>query len=100
MPKWLLLAFAMLGLSVPAARAAALVQEFYLPMPENQIYQALSTIQTGIGTTQSSIYSVIVTGDGTVIRLSQQLKSGATAMTLTAYPRALPTIRLACRRER
>ena len=54
-----------------AANAAALVQEFYLPMPEAQIYQALSTIEGGIGSAQSSTYSIIVTGNGTVIYYDQ-----------------------------
>jgi uncharacterized repeat protein (TIGR01451 family) len=53
------------------ARAANLVQEFYLPMPEPQLYSALDTIQSGISTSQSSIYSIIVTGNGTVIYYDQ-----------------------------
>jgi uncharacterized repeat protein (TIGR01451 family) len=58
-------------LGAHALRAANLVQEFYLPMPEQQIYQALSTIQSGIGTAQSSTYSIVVTGNGTVIYYDQ-----------------------------
>src|SRR5208337_5360465 len=53
------------------AQGAALVQEFFLPMPEPQLYQALSTIKSGIGSAQISIYSIIVTGDGTVIYYDQ-----------------------------
>ena len=34
---------------LPAARAVNLVQEFYLPMPEQQIYQANSAIISGTG---------------------------------------------------
>jgi VCBS repeat-containing protein len=54
-----------------AAQASTLVQEFYLPMPEAQVYQAESTIQTGISTTQNSIYSIVVTGNGTQIYYDQ-----------------------------
>ena len=54
-----------------AARAATLVQEFYLPMPEAQIYSALNSIQPGISNAQSSIYSVVVTGNGTAIYYDQ-----------------------------
>ena len=53
------------------AQAANLVQEFYLPLPEQQLYTTLNTIQAGVSTAQSSIYSIIVTGDGTVIYYDQ-----------------------------
>src|SRR5438105_2344165 len=66
-----LCAFGMLGLTAPLAKSATLVQEFYLPMPEAQVYQAESTIQSGISTTQNSIYSIVVTGNGTQIYYDQ-----------------------------
>src|SRR5436305_562938 len=53
------------------ARAVGVVQEFYLPMPEQQIYTALSTIVPGTGTTQNSTYSIVVSGDGTVVVYDQ-----------------------------
>src|SRR5438477_3579774 len=68
--KWLC-ALSVLGFLAPLAQAATLVQEFYLPMPEPQVYQALSTIQSGISTAQFSIYSVVVTGSGTQIYYDQ-----------------------------
>ena len=60
--QWLALALmALLGL-VPATRAATLVHDFYLPMPEAQIRQTFSTIETNVGTTLDSVFSVVVTG--------------------------------------
>ena len=53
------------------AQAATLVQDFYLPMPEAQIYQANSAIISGTGSTIFSIFSIVVTGDGTVIYYDQ-----------------------------
>ncbi|MCX6895618.1 MAG: Ig-like domain-containing protein, partial [Verrucomicrobia bacterium] len=54
-----------------ALSAVTLVQEFYLPMPEAQVYQAESAIQTGISSTQASIYAIVVTGNGTQIYYDQ-----------------------------
>ena len=51
--------------------AANLVQEFYLPMPEAQIYQANNAIISGAGSTIASTFSIVVTGDGTVIYYDQ-----------------------------
>ena len=59
------------GRLVASARAAALVQDFYLPMPESQIYQANSAIISGTGSTMASTFSILVTGDGTVIYYDQ-----------------------------
>ncbi|MEY2427126.1 MAG: large repetitive protein, partial [Verrucomicrobiota bacterium] len=66
-----LCALSVLSLLAPLANGATLVQEFYLPMPEAQVYQAESTIQSGISTTQNSIYSIVVTGNGTQIYYDQ-----------------------------
>ena len=60
--------FLMLAASV---RAANLVQEFYLPMPEAQIYQANTAIISGSGSTIDSTFSIVVTGNGTVIYYDQ-----------------------------
>ncbi len=54
-----------------AANAGTLVQEFYLPMPEAQIYQANNSIISGTGSTIASTFSIIVTGNGTVIYYDQ-----------------------------
>src|ERR1051325_9501293 len=54
-------------LAASAARAATIVQEFYLPMPEQQIYQANSAIIGGTSATNLSTFSVVVSGSGTVI---------------------------------
>ena len=54
-----------------SARAVNLVQEFYLPMPEQQIYQANNAIIAGTGSTILSTFSIVVTGDGTVINYDQ-----------------------------
>src|SRR5580692_10430275 len=56
---------------VLAARAVNLVQEFYLPMPESQIYQANNTIIGGTGSAIDSTFSIVVTGNGTVIYYDQ-----------------------------
>jgi uncharacterized repeat protein (TIGR01451 family) len=56
---------------LPAAHAVNLVQEFYLPMPEAQINQANNSIIAGTGTTIASTFSIIVTGNGTVIYYDQ-----------------------------
>src|SRR5689334_2098070 len=53
------------------ASAATLVHDFYLPMPEAQIRQTFSTIETNVGTTLDSVFSVVVTGPGTVIYYDQ-----------------------------
>jgi len=55
----------------PAARAVNLVQDFYLPLPESQIYTANSAIVSGTGSTIASTFSIVVTGDGTVIYYDQ-----------------------------
>jgi uncharacterized repeat protein (TIGR01451 family) len=55
----------------PGANAGTLVQEFYLPMPEAQIYQANNSIISGTGSTIASTFSIIVTGNGTVIYYDQ-----------------------------
>src|SRR4051812_6093328 len=67
----LLLAATFCFLTVLSARAISVVQEFYLPMPEQQVYTALNTIVAGTDSTQTSIYSVVVTGDGTVVVYDQ-----------------------------
>jgi uncharacterized repeat protein (TIGR01451 family) len=61
----------LLLMGVPAVRAVNLVQEFYLPMPEAQIYQANNSIISGTGSTIASTFSIIVTGNGTVIYYDQ-----------------------------
>ncbi|MEI7533318.1 MAG: SdrD B-like domain-containing protein, partial [Verrucomicrobiae bacterium] len=53
------------------ARAVNLVQEFYLPMPEAQINQANNAIIAGTSSTINSIFSIVVTGTGTVIYYDQ-----------------------------
>src|SRR4051812_26438861 len=51
--------------------AALLVQDFYLPMPEAQIYQAYSLLESGITNNIDSAFSVVVTGDGTMVFYDQ-----------------------------
>jgi uncharacterized repeat protein (TIGR01451 family) len=60
--------FLVAGLAAPAVN---LVQDFYLPMPESQIYTANSAIVSGAGSTIASTFSIVVTGDGTVIYYDQ-----------------------------
>ena len=50
------------------SHAATLVHDFYLPMPEAQIRQTFVALNAGtIGSTIDSVYSVVITGDGTVV---------------------------------
>jgi uncharacterized repeat protein (TIGR01451 family) len=51
--------------------AAVLVQDFYMPMPEGQIYQAYSVIESGITNIIDSAFSAVVTGDGTIVYYDQ-----------------------------
>ena len=68
---WPLVALCALAGILPTARAVNLVQEFYLPMPEAQIYQANNSIISGTGSTIASTFSIVVTGNGTVIYYDQ-----------------------------
>ncbi|HLX71756.1 MAG TPA: SdrD B-like domain-containing protein, partial [Verrucomicrobiae bacterium] len=52
-------------------KAATIVQDFYLPMPESQIYQANSAIISGTGSTIDSTFSILVTGNNTIIYYDQ-----------------------------
>ncbi len=61
----------LLAAGIEPTGAVNLVQEFYLPMPEAQIYQANSAIISGTGSTIASTFSIVVTGDGTVIYYDQ-----------------------------
>jgi len=67
----MLLAAISISLTTTTARAVNLVQEFYLPMPEQQIYQANSAIIAGTSSTSFSTFSIVVTGDGTTIYYDQ-----------------------------
>ena len=67
----LALFFSFLTLGAMVLPAVTLVQDFYLPMPEAQVYQAESAIQTGISAIQASIYAIVVTGNGTQIYYDQ-----------------------------
>lgn len=52
--------------------AATVVQEFYLPLPETQIRNAFTALQsTGIGTTIDSTFSIVVTAPGTLVYVDQ-----------------------------
>jgi len=55
----------------PLARAVNLVQDFYVPLPEAQIYQADNAIVSGTSSSIFSTISIVVTGDGTVIYYDQ-----------------------------
>ena len=66
----LVLVGALIGLA-PAAQAVNLVQEFYLPMPESQLRTACLSVESATGTNMFSIYSIVVSGNGTVIYYDQ-----------------------------
>src|SRR6478672_12816421 len=65
------LAFLALLSCASMGSAAVLVHEFYLPMPEAQVRQAYGLIETNLSNTLDSAFSVVVTGDGTVIYYDQ-----------------------------
>ena len=69
--RWLVLAAVFLTVTGQSVWAVNLVQDFYLPLPEQQIYNANSAIVSGTGSTIASTFSIIVTGDGTVIYYDQ-----------------------------
>jgi hypothetical protein len=60
-----------LGFFEPLAQAATIVHDFYLPMPEGQIKQTFDALETGVGATLDSVFSVVITGEGTVIYYDQ-----------------------------
>ena len=68
---WLLAAITLFSI-ITTARAANLVEEFYLPIPEWQVLQACHTITPSVVDTNfASITSLLVTGDGTQIYYDQ-----------------------------
>src|SRR5258706_6595602 len=69
--KAMALAGAVIAFAATVARGSTLVQEFYLPMPEAQIYQANSAIIGGTSSTNFSTFSIVVSGSGTVIYYDQ-----------------------------
>lgn len=56
---------------VPNAQALLMVHDFYLPMPESQVRTTLLSLETGVGTTIETVFSVVLTGSGTVIHYDQ-----------------------------
>src|ERR1017187_6500751 len=83
---WFSLAAVFYLAASPAAKAVNLVQEFYLPMPEPQIYQANSVIVSGSGSTIASTFSIVVTGAGTVIYYDQWEDGYETDLSHPAQP--------------
>src|SRR5262245_58549618 len=51
--------------------AATLVHDFYLPMPDAQIRQTFTALESNVGTNLDSVFSVVITGEGTVIYYDQ-----------------------------
>ena len=62
---------AFLALACLPLQAASIIQDFYVPLPEAQIYQANNAIVTGTGSTIFSTISIHVVYDGTVIYYDQ-----------------------------
>ncbi len=65
------LLLALFGASTQTSLANNLVHDFYLPMPEAQIYKANSTIISGTSSNIYSIFSIFVTSPGTRIYYDQ-----------------------------
>ena len=53
------------------SHAATIVQQFYVPLPEDEVQKAMSTITSGIGTTMETVISIVVTVDGTYLYYDQ-----------------------------
>ncbi|MCX7003575.1 MAG: hypothetical protein NTV22_09925 [bacterium] len=53
------------------AQASVVKQDFYLPIPENQLQLAFTTIHTGAGNTIDSVFSVVITAPNTVLYFDQ-----------------------------
>src|SRR4051812_15889271 len=70
-PNWIFGLALLIFMHASAARGAVLVHDFYLPMPEAQIRQAYGVLEANLSSTMDSAFSVVVTGDGTVIYYDQ-----------------------------
>ena len=62
--------FLLTFLSLPA-HAVFMVHDFYLPLPEAQIRATMLSLAPKTGTTLESIFSIVVTGPGTIIHYDQ-----------------------------
>jgi len=59
-------------LLVSCVTAATIVHDFYLPLPETQIRNTMTKLQTtGIGTSMFSAFSVVITAPGTILYYDQ-----------------------------
>ncbi|MEI7435505.1 MAG: hypothetical protein WCL16_01700, partial [bacterium] len=58
-------------LLVTSATAATMVQEFFLPMPEQQVRTAFTTIRPAASNTMVAVFSIVVTGNGTLVAYDQ-----------------------------
>src|SRR6267378_3710147 len=67
---WLATICALCG-AVSAAGAATLVHDFYLPMPEAQIRQTFTALESNVGTTLDSVFSVVIACEKKVIYYDQ-----------------------------
>src|SRR4026209_2732870 len=68
---WLVTFLCALACGPSLIDAATLVHDFYLPMPEAQIRQTFTALESNVGTTLDSIFSVVITGEGTIIYYDQ-----------------------------
>ena len=76
-------------LSGQAIHAAEVVQEFFVPLPEAQVYQANNTIVAGTGSAISSTISIHIVSDGTVIYYDQWEDGYEAALATPAQPTTL-----------
>ena len=49
------------------AQATTLVQEFFVPLPEDQVRKSLYSLYSGTGNNIESVLSLVITNDTTVI---------------------------------
>jgi large repetitive protein len=50
-----------------SAVAGTIVQEFFVPLPEDQVQKALKSLYSGIGSQMNTVISIVVTSNNTVI---------------------------------
>ena len=62
---------ALLILATLNAHATNMVQEFYVPLPEDEVQKSLTSLYSGVGAQMNSVISIVVTADGTVIHYDQ-----------------------------
>ena len=51
----------------PMVMATHLVQEFFVPLPEDQVQKSFKVLYSGVGAQMNTVIAIVVTADNTVI---------------------------------